>query len=288
MGRKCLLFIILIGVSNILAAGGNQAVQPAVAIRTPLIEDSVRRSKLLDPTILRQELETALRATRKFRVLTRDKAMLGAVMEEQDFARSRATLGDAAPTGKLRNAHYIIQPVVHDFVMGRGCRKIPVLEGKYKCRDSGRIRVTAQMLDTETGQIVTTFTLASKFATGTWNQNGRGSGPSKKRFVTMAQQLGAQLADQMIAQVYPMKVVKRSGGQVIINRGQDGGLKQGEVLKAYTAGEELIDPDTGESLGVAEEYAGKVKVTRILPKITYATIVEESVPIDRGFILRKQ
>ncbi len=279
-----LLILLLVGASTPLAA----VEQPAVAIRTPRVEDSVHPSRSLDVTILRQEMEAALRATRKFRVLSRDKAMLGAVMEEQDFAKSRATLGDAAAAGKLRNAHYIIQPVVQDFVMGRSCRKIPVLEGKYKCRDSGRIRVTAQMLDTESGQIMTTFTLESRFATGSWNQSGRGGGPAKKRFVTMVQQLGAQLADQVIAQVYPMKVVKRSGSQVILNRGQDGGLKPGQVLKVYTAGEELIDPDTGQSLGVAETYAGKVKVTRVLPKVTYATIVKESVPIDRGFILRKQ
>jgi hypothetical protein len=109
----------------------------------------------------------------------------------------------------------------------------------------------------------------------------------------MAKAVAAKLADQFVAQVYPMKVIKRTKtNQVDINRGKDGGLKVGDKLDVFFAGEELIDPDTGKSLGSDEEFIGTVKVSRILPKITYAKIISEedaeSVPIGAGNILRKK
>ncbi len=75
-----------------------------------------------------------------------------------------------------------------------------------------------------------------------------------------------------------------------MNRGKDGGLKKGQILEVYSAGEILIDPDTGQSLGSSEEYVGKVKVVRINPKFTIAVIVSEEdaefFPIGTGNILR--
>ena len=108
----------------------------------------------------------------------------------------------------------------------------------------------------------------------------------------MAKDVAAQLADQFVAAVFPMKVVQRTrANQIIINRGADGGIAMGEVLEVFFAGEELIDPDTGKSLGSSEEYVGKVEVVRINPKVTYAKIVEELdaqiSPIGVGDIVRR-
>ena len=137
-----------------------------------------------------------------------------------------------------------------------------------------------------------TFDLSSRFATKSQIVNTKAGAPSSTHFTKMAKDVAAQLADQFVAAVFPMKVVKRTrGNQVIINRGKDGGMEMGETLEVFFAGEELIDPDTGLSLGSSEEFVGTVQVVRINPKVTYAKIVSEAdpenAPINTGDIVRR-
>jgi len=284
------MFVFFFNATNLLA----ESIQPAVAIKDPMIGGGVSAyyKKSLDINQVRAEMEASFRATRKFRVLSRDKATLGAILDEQNFAQSDLAKGDAAASGELNNANYLVIPTVIDFKFYRSDKPLPNFDDKYKRTDSGLLLISAQMLDTSTGQIVTTFSLKSTFATKAKVVNGAGGRPSSVYFTKMAKSVAASLASQFVAQVYPMKVIKRTGGgQVIINRGQDGGLKKGDKLAVFSAGEELIDPDTGESLGSSEEYIGEVTVTRINPKITFAKITKESdavnTPMTRGSILRR-
>ncbi len=287
---RVLMFVCFFYTNSLLAG----STQPSVAIKDPLVGGGVSNNlkKLLDIDQIRREMEASFRATRKFRVLSRDKATLGALLEEQNFAQSDFAKGDAAATGELNNANYLILPTVTDFKFYRSHKALPNFDSKFKRSDYGRLVISAQMLDTTTGQIVTTFSLKSTFSTGTTIVNSKGGRPSSIYFTKMAKSVAATLATQFVAQVYPMKVIKRTAnGQLIINRGADGGLKKGDKLQVFSAGEELIDPDTGESLGSSEEYIGDVVVTRINPKITFVKIIKETapdyMPMTRGSILRR-
>jgi len=71
------------------------------------------------------------------------------------------------------------------------------------------------------------------------------------------------LDKQSIAPVkFEGTVIKVAGGQVYINRGAQAGVKNGDVFVIYAKGEELIDPDTGLSLGSEDTRIGKIKVTK--------------------------
>jgi len=286
-----LLMLLSFLYSTLLSA---ETIQPSVAIKDPAIGEGISKSliKRLDINQIRTEMESSFRATRKFRVLSRDKSTLKAILDEQNFAQSDLTQGDAANKGQLSNANYLIIPTVTDFKFYRSHQALPNFDSKFKRRDSGLLLVNAQMLYSTSGQIVTTFSLKATFATKQSIVNERAGAPSSVYFSKMAKNIAAKLANQFVAAVYPMKVVKRTAnGQVILNRGQDGGLKKGTVLAVFLAGEELIDPDTGESLGSSEEYIGEVKVTRINPKITFAKIIKEidpvNMPLSSGNIVRR-
>jgi hypothetical protein len=290
MTRITLILLSLLFSCNLFA----KSIQPAVAIKEPIIGDTVNRGlvRRLDTDIIRSEMENSFRATRKFRVLSRDKQTLKAVLDEQDFANSDLAKGDAASSGNMNNANYLILPTVQDFKFYRKHTALPNFDNKFKRKDWGVLVVNAQMIDSTSGQIVTTFFLKSTFATKQSIVNANTGAPSSVYFSKMAKAIAAQLANQFVAQVYPMKVVKRlRTDEVILNRGKDGGIKVGETLNVYFAGEALVDPDTGESLGSSEEFIGTVKITRILPKITYAKIISESdpqgYPMQAGNVLRK-
>lgn len=267
--------------------------QPAVAIKEPKVGEKVSdyAQRHLNIERLWAELEASFRATRKLRVLSRDKEVLADIREEQQFAESDLAKGDAAASGELSNANYLILPKVQDFKFYRSAKRLPNFDSKYRRQDSGLLQLTAQMVNTTSGQVEANFDLSSRFATSQQIVNTKAGAPSSTHFTKMAKEVSAQLADQFVAAVFPMKVVQRTRtNQVIINRGKDGGMALGEVLEVFFAGEELIDPDTGASLGSGEEYVGKVEVVRINPKVTYAKIVEEDAaiaPIGVGDILRR-
>ncbi|MFC1569672.1 hypothetical protein ACFL4L_05520, partial [bacterium] len=68
------------------------------------------------------------------------------------------------------------------------------------------------------------------------------------------------------------KVIKVSGMTVFIKPGSDGGVNIGDTFAVYAAGEELIDPDTGLSLGSEEQRVGTIEIIQVLDKAAKATI----------------
>jgi len=270
------------------------AEQPGVAIKEPRVGEKISKysRKHLNLELLWAEMESSFRNTRKFRVLSRNKEVISDIREEQKFAESDLAKGDAATSGAMSNANYLLLPKVQNFKFYRSSKLLPNFDDKYRRQDSGMIHLTAQMVDTVTGQVVSTFDLKSSFSTKSKIVNSRGGVPNNIYFTKMAKAVSAELADQFVDAVYPMKVVKRTRrNQVIINRGKDGGLKKGQEYEVFFAGEELVDPDTGESLGSSEEFVGIIQIVRINPKASYGKILSEedaeNAPISVGDIVRK-
>ena len=265
--------------------------KPRIAIKTPLLGEGVSKNtrRHLNISQLLAEMEASLRATRKFEVLTRQEKTLETIREEQKFAETDFAKGNAAQQGQLENANFLVLPTVQNFKFYRSIRPVPNIANKFIRRDSGLLEITVQTVDTTTGAIKATFYLKSSFATKDMVVNSRGGFPSSVHFVKMAKKVSAQMADQLIDTVFPMRVLNRTANQVWINRGKDGGLKAGDILNVYRPGEELIDPDTGERLGSAEVLVGKIKVTRVNPKFTVAEIQSKDTQgsIEKGDIVRK-
>jgi len=265
--------------------------KPRVAVKEAIIGEGVSNSAKshLNLETLLASMEKSLVASRKFEVLTRDKTKLKNIRDEQKFDKSSLTKGGTALEGGLETANFLILPTVQNFKFYRSIKPVPNLEGKYKRQDSGMLEIAAQVIDTTTGGIKTTFYLKDKFATRSSVVNSRGGSPNSIRFTAMAEKVSAQMVDQLVDLVFPMKVLNVQSNQVYINRGLDGGLKKGEVLNIYRPGVALIDPDTGENLGSSETYIGEIKVVRVNPKFTITEVNAKSLtePVQTGDIVRK-
>jgi len=284
-----ILAILTVGSFYSEAVFAAPAEKPRVAVKMPQVGDGVSKSSRMHlnlPRIL-AEIEASLQATRKFEVLTRTS--LTAIREEQKAAKSKLFKGNAAREGSLDNADYLIVPTVQDFIFYRSTLSVPNLDNKYIRKDSGRLEINTQVLDTSTGAIKTTFYMKSSFATKDKVVNTNGGVPSTVYFTRMAKGVSAQMADQLVDTVFPMRVLNSQNNQVWINRGKDGGLRVGDSLNVYRPGVELIDPDTKESLGSAEVFLTKIRVVRINPKFTIAEVSGKgaSQPVQKGDILRK-
>jgi len=281
-----LIFLVFSLSLNSLAA---PRAKPRVAIKIPTVGEGVSKytRKSLNLSTILDEMEASIQKTRKFELLSRKKDVLDSVMDEQQFSESDLTKGNAAPKGQLDNANFLILPTVQDFKFYRSSKPVPNLANKYLRRDSGMLEINAQIIDTATGGIKTTFYLKASFATGKQVVNSKGGRPNSTHFTKMAKKVSAQMADQLVDAVFPMKVLNVQGNQVWINRGKDGGLKKSDVLIVFRPGVALIDPDTGENLGSAEYSIGEILVTRVNPKFTIAEGRKLDEPIQKGDIVRE-
>lgn len=265
---------------------------PRIAIKESKVDGNIGKysRKNLNLQALLSEMEHAINNTRKFTVLTRDKARLSAIREEQDFSQSSLSKGNSADKGLLESANFLILPSIQDFKFYTSNKEVPNLNSKYFRTDHGMLEVQAQIIDTTSGQMKASFYMKSKFSTKREMVNKKGGIPNSIYFTRMAKDVSTQMADQLVETVFPMKVIKTKGKHLTINRGKDGGLKKGAKLALFRVDEELFDPDTGQSLGKDETYIGKVVVTRVKPKFSIVKIIklEEHEETSVGDILRKE
>jgi hypothetical protein len=76
------------------------------------------------------------------------------------------------------------------------------------------------------------------------------------------------------------KVAKILGkGEVVLNRGRMHGVRQGMVFEIFAPeGEEVWDPDTGETLGTVEDVKAKAEVTEVKERLAIARLVDSDSP----------
>lgn len=97
------------------------------------------------------------------------------------------------------------------------------------------------------------------------------------------------IVHKAMANIYPLRIVKvQPNGEVILNQGGVT-VKNGDILDVFSNGEKVIDPYTGESLGSSESWVATIKISRVIPKMSYARVVKgEYSLIKNGSICRRQ
>ncbi len=281
-----IFFVVLFSMNAVAFGQGSE--QPVIAVQDIQygnVSESSRQR--FDETGLMSAIERALSDTKKFRVATRNPEILKVLREEQQFSSSGASAGNAANEGELLATNYVVIPTVMDFQFVRTYRDMPNMTGKYFRTDYGKLEIQTEVLDSSSGQSVGSHLLKDSFSTKEAIVNEKGGGPEKSQFLTMANAIGQEFADSLISAVFPMKVIGISNGQFYINRGAEGGIAKGDVLDVFRVGEALIDPDTGQSLGVMEDRLGNLKIVEVKPKVAIAEPVSLSGEVAKLDIVRK-
>ena len=78
------------------------------------------------------------------------------------------------------------------------------------------------------------------------------------------------------------KVAKILGNrEIVINRGRDQGVKQGMLFEIFAPeGEEVWDPDTGETLGTVEDVKARAEVTEVKDRLAVARLQNAQMPFE--------
>lgn len=260
-----------------------------VAVSDLIVSDAIsqKQQEIVKKSSLVADVENAIRNGRKFELLTRRAAHLKAIRDEQNFAKSDLSAGDAAREGELSNAQSLVQIEVLDFNFNRNSSRVPNISNKFRVQDVAKVELSVQILDTSKGTVVGSFLIKESGSGGSFIANGAGA-PNNDLLDAVLKKTAGALANQLSDTIFPVTVIKVQGKKLFINRGNDSGLKVGETFIVFEPGEALIDPQTGENLGSAETEVGECKVSRINPKFSVVDVTKgDPSSFSEGFILRR-
>lgn len=82
------------------------------------------------------------------------------------------------------------------------------------------------------------------------------------------------------------KVAKILGNrEIVINRGRNDGVRPGMTFEVFApGGEEVWDPDTGETLGTVEDVKAKAEVTEVKERLAVARLLGAESPFGAAGI----
>lgn len=247
----------------------------------------------------------SLAQTGRFRLVERTE--LSNVLEEQDLAMSgRIAKPSAAATGNVLGAEYLVQVVITDYetntsgtekgVGGLLTKKVPLLGGVKGGSSTGRVGLNFRLIDAETSEITFTKQIESIIKETNLSFGGIGIAgdvalggfmssyaktPIGQAVIAGINQGVYELIKQVGSKGAEGSVVQADAAQIYINLGQDA-VSVGDRLQIMRKGEELIDPDTGISLGGSMTALGEIEVTQVQEKFSIARPVSLNGTPERG------
>lgn len=225
-----------------------------------------------ETSLFTSDLITNLVNTRKFDVVERDR--MRDVLREQDFSDTGLVATEKSiKMGQLIGATYFVMGNIELIEAGQKETKIPYSD-YTKTELRGRMIVNMRIVDTRGGKIVA----AKKVNVEEVQKMALHDPLSPQAFMELLKEKAVKLlVNEVVEGVFPIKIVKIVDNQIFLNRGEGDIFNVGNVMNVYNVGEELIDPDTNESLGMAEIEVGRIKITEIQPKFSKAQVVEGEV-----------
>ncbi|MDA8117237.1 MAG: hypothetical protein M0000_07710 [Actinomycetota bacterium] len=236
--------------------------------------------------VLTERLKTALISSRKFDVVERQD--LDAVMTELKFGRSSmADHSGKVNSGKLARADYIVQGAISVLEVQTNSRVVPYVE-QAKADVVGTIVSDARIMDVERGiNVFAGRVETSEKVTIPVASAGEAVTPSEIFYEDLLRAHAEAIASKILEAVFPIRIVDVADGTVFLNRGEGCGLRPGDRLEVLSADGEMVDPDTGETLGAREIPVAVVEIEEVLTKATRARILQGAGSIKRGMVARR-
>jgi curli biogenesis system outer membrane secretion channel CsgG len=292
--RKTGLVLLSAALLPLLASAQEKATLAISSIKpTPSLAEATKPDKKIELNRIVESLDSQLidrvNATRKFDVVGRSD--LNDVLKEQDLGASgNVDPKTAAKAGQLAGAKYLLVATVDDF---QDYVETATFEGTGRSATKRvfRFSIVGKIYDSSTGKLLE----SANFQTGNdafkqiqeeRNYSVKDGELSDEMMVAVSRTLAEKIANHVADVIFPAKVLLKRDTEVTINRGEGAGVAVGDVFNAFALGDEMIDPDTKESLGREEVKVGKVKISEVDPKFSKADVLEDT-GIAAGALLRK-
>lgn len=141
-------------------------------------------------------------------------------------------------------------------------------------RSYAGMSVAARLLDVQSGAITWADTIRIGFDNSQLSRMFPGGVPDASgTLIALNESMRDSLVATIVETVAPIKVALIDGDTVWLNRGA-GRLEPGMRLQIRGGGQDVVDPDTGESLGQAERTVAVVEVVTVDAKKSQCRVIE--------------
>ena len=247
---------------------------------------------------MEEMLTTSLVQTNRFIVLERPEVKK--MLEEQDFGASdRTTKEGGAKIGKVLRAQILVSGAITEFSTKTDDAGIGIATDKFGVavkQQKAHVAINLRMYDTTTGEVLFSERVEAKakatgiaadyhnkdFAIGGGKFKATPLGKTTQECIDKAVFF---IASKMQDVEWQGSIVTVKEGKVYVNAGEKTGIVKGDSFVVYSKGEELVDPETGITLGSEEEKAGRITIISVKEKYSIA-IIDEGEEFKRGDIVR--
>lgn len=221
------------------------------------------------------QLLDRIQSTRKFEIIARSD--LSALLKEADFANNKF---------QISNVDYLLVTSIDDFQDHKETKNFAAL-GKTVTVRTIRFGAIGKVYDGATGRLIesTNFSLVHTQPDDVSGNNVRDGDLSDNLLRTITKDMAEKVAVRIADVIFPARIISKLDKQVTINRGEGSGVAIGQLWNVFALGADLVDPDTGVSLGKEEMQVGTVRITQVNPKTSIGQIVEDN-GVDKLAILR--
>jgi len=288
------LFILFIGIQQVAVAEDGKHYRKSIAVAS--FDSKVENFK--GGAGMAEMLANALRESDRFVVL--ERSALYEVLNEQDFAASdrSASALKTAVTGKTLPTQLIVIGTITEFAentsdSGSGLRFGGI--SLRKSKSGTHIGLIVRLIDSTTGEVVDSISVEADAESSSQAADGcvfgvcGGTGGHDSQSYAQATEIVIRNAVSKIVSSsskipFLAKIIRVSPGKIFTNAGQRNGAEIGNVFSVYSPGEELIDPDTGESLGSDRTKVGSLELVSIEEKFSRA-LVKTGDNFEKGYLL---
>lgn len=232
----------------------------------------------------------------RFSVIEREKLEL--VLKEQGLSTSGALdQQTAAKVGQVLGVKYIVTGGIDKFAINTTRGGFGGIGGKYTEAEAA---INLRLIDTSTGERVIAVSADGDAKKGGGfikgarlsreDEWGIASEAIENAASEVVQQFAAHRALEELNASGVMagtegKIIKVEGNRAWINMGEMSGVQMGDAYAVFSVGEELIDPDTGQVLGVDESQTGEGQVVEVNERFSVMTFTGTANAAD---VVRKQ
>ena len=243
------------------------------AVRADAV-DAGKRNKIDRMTQnVEAQLRSAFQSTRRFELIGRADA--DALVEEA---------GATGRTFEFGEADYLLVVEIDDFQDSMETKTFAAL-GKTVTSRTIRFAGITTIYNAKTNAVIETANIDVS-ETAPEETRGATTGDTRDALLReLTKKLAEQTAQRVTDVVYPARILAKTDMTVTISRGEGTGVAAGQLWEVFALGAEMKDPDTGVSLGREELSVGKIRITRVTPKTSQATITEDT-GVGNGAVVR--
>jgi curli biogenesis system outer membrane secretion channel CsgG len=230
--------------------------------------------------LLKDSIEQALTASRRFDVLNRDDQSYFD-QEKAFITSSDAGKAEVARLGQALGSDYLVIIKFPNLSISNDVRETIRMTGEVLVQSSVSGSVKIEVIEFSSRKLK--WSGSEKFSATYKGASSVGAGNLTK----LVDGASSKLVDNLIDAIYPIRVVKvMNKNTAAINRGGDV-VKNGQAFSVYMMGEELTDPQSGESLGALELEIGQSKVIGTNPKYSVIKLNDGEFDAGSEYIVRR-